>query len=96
MQKGAQSKIIQTTDDDDKKLQQEISDSVNQMGHHSTPHSVHPDDQTPLKEIERVLGDAVHIMGATVGDEMSKIRQTDSHGMFHQTEDRKKQKQKWK
>lgn len=60
-------KVLQYADHSQQKLHQTIADEASKIvGRQIKPADVNPDDQSPLREIQDVLGDSTHVAGSTV------------------------------
>lgn len=57
--------IIQSAEQPTQDLHRTVSGHLNQAGHSATPESVNPQDQSPLKKVEDMVGDTTHMVEST-------------------------------
>jgi len=57
-----QEKPIQSVEQTTNDLYRKVSAELNQAGHTATPSSVNPQDQSPLEEIKKAVGDTTHVV----------------------------------
>ena len=62
--------IIQSAEQPTQDLHAVVSSKLTEAGHPATPQSVNPDDQSPLEEIARKIGDATHVVGSAIEENL--------------------------
>lgn len=76
MQEPVPKGIVQSAEQPTRELHEKVSGNLNQAGFESTPQSVNPEDNSPLRKIEEIWGDTAHIVGSTVDEQIRGVSDT--------------------